>query len=657
MLGGHSAAARLYLFGRFRLLVEGERDVAPKSAKARAMLAHLALSREGRASRASLAGLLWSESADPKTSLRQAVRDVRATLGSTSGFFIAGAQEVSLDLDGIWVDARRAQQLARSIRAPDIDELIELATGDLLEDVDVRDPAFEEWLLVERTRVREQIVRALRAALDASLQARDLARAEQVARAILGLEPAHEAAHCALMRCHAVRGDMAAVMRQFHACKGLLASHLDLAPAPETQTLLAGLQKDAAASPGAQARILGPILARQGPQHPALTIMERPQPAGDNVDASVGSALAAALREAMTRKRWLAVLDPAGLATPRPAADADQPHYVVTTAYRRGADRVRFWAELKEASSSRVLWAEHFDRGLEEQLFDLIDDLAAVLAQRLDGEIELAEITRAAQTPIEFLSAYDCLLRAIPLIFKLTPQSFAEADRFLRQAEGADRQSSMVYAWRCFWYFLTIGQGWAEDLQTARQELAYLVRRAIELDPANALALSVAGHIAAFIQGDYARALDLFGQSLRLDPNSPYGADLSALTLCYTGNAEEGLRRLQSARGLWEQHQSPGYFRTTACIALSLAGQHEQAVEVGRRTIRENPNFQATYRPLLASLGHLGRVEEAQEHLAGLKRLQPSFSIDWFRANYPRLERDYSVRYIEGLRRAGVPES
>ena len=68
-------------------------------------------------------------------------------------------------------------------------------------------------------------------------------------------------------------------------------------------------------------------------------------------------------------------------------------------------------------------------------------------------------------------------------------------------------------------------------------------------------------------------------------------------------------------------------------------------------------NFHAPYRPLIASLGLVGRIEEARESLTTLHRLEPDFSIGWFRANYPPLSEDDLRRYIEGLQKAGVPDS
>jgi hypothetical protein len=157
--------------------------------------------------------------------------------------------------------------------------------------------------------------------------------------------------------------------------------------------------------------------------------------------------------EALARKRWLSVVDPepqrlVGLGDPSPHPGG--PDYKVSVALFRVADRMRFSAQLKDGPSARVLWAEHYDRPLGGEIFDVVDGLANSLARLLDRE--LAEITRAVRKLVEELGAYDCLLRAIPLLFKLTPESFAEAERMLQAAQDADPQDALVFAWKGFWY-------------------------------------------------------------------------------------------------------------------------------------------------------------------------------------------------------------
>jgi DNA-binding SARP family transcriptional activator len=655
-----SSPARLYLLGGFRLQTREGREMTPTSAKARALIAYLALSPGGRCDRAKAAGLLWSESASAKTSLRQSIKDIRASLASAGlKIFSADKYQISLDLGSLWVDSLEINRLARSPERPDLEQLIALYAGDLLEGVPVRDPEFEAWLLVERTRLRQQVCGTLEKELTRDLHQQDFERVKRVAEALLALEPAHESTHRALMRLYNSRGDLTAAIRQYQACRDALARELDVEPSAETEALLDELRSRAPHRQIARASPPVPAVASRRAPHALIAVEPKALALGDFVDQSLAAAVAASLREALSRIRWLSVVD-ASLYIPTLLGEGQQlaePRYCVYVSVLRARERMRVAAELKDAETARILWADRYDRTLGEDVFGIIDTIAAALAGKLDQEVLLAETMRASRQPLETLSAYDCVLRAIPLIFKMTLESFAEAEKLLLKAQEADPHDALAYAWRAFRYFLAIGQSWAPDLQTAKAELDWLVHSAIESDPKDAMARAVAGHVASFVHHDYSLALSHFDESLKLDPNSAFAWGLSSITYCYIGKPDQAVRRLNRYRQLWPDDPYPYWFRTTACIAHLLAGKYNQAAELGRKTARENPNFQAAYRPLIASLGHIGQLEEADRYLKTLLRMEPAFSIAWFLENYPPLEREQGVRYIEGLRKAGVPES
>jgi DNA-binding SARP family transcriptional activator/TolB-like protein len=625
------------------------RDITPRSAKARALLAYVALSPAGSAPRAKLAGLLWGDSLTAFASLRQAVKEIRnATVGLE--VFAADHHSLRLDLERLWVDVLAFDELVE--QAADITPIQAACARGLLEDETIRAEGFEDWLVVEQTRCRQHLVHVLEDRLARALSgaARDLAIG--YAEALLVLDPVHEQAYRALMRCHADAGDIAGAIRRYEICRAVLARELDLAPSIETESLLREVRgAPAKPTPGLAP---GPALSERPKSFASIAVAYHPAPTNDAVDQTLGMALAGRLREALSRVRWFAVRDPDALIVP--GRQAPEPaDYDVRIGLLRGGSRIRLWVELRSVELQRILWAEHADHPLSADLFDLVDALAIALAARIDREVQLAEITRVRRKPIETLSAYERVLRAIPLIFELTPEAFAQAGRLLRDAQAADPHDATVYAWRAFWYSINFGQDWVSDSDAAKAEVEFLVRRGIELDPSNALALSVGGHIAAYIDHDYERALHLFDSSLKLDPSSVYASDSSAVALSYAGRADEALRRIRGSANLWEQHPDAYYFRTTACIAALLAGRPEEAVAVGRQAVRENPNFQASYRPLIASLGLTGRRAEAERYLRELQRLHPEFSIGWFREHYPPLHGEGRERYIEGLRKAGVP--
>jgi DNA-binding SARP family transcriptional activator/TolB-like protein len=627
------------------------RDVTPRSAKARGLLAYIALSPAGTAPRAKVAGLLWGDSLTAMASLRQAVKEIRsATVGLE--VFAADHHSLRLDLERVWVDVLAFDDLVE--QAADIAQIQAACARGLLEDETIRAEGFEDWMVVEQTRCRQHLAHVLENRLARALgrPARDLAVG--YAEALLILDPVHEQAHRALMRCHADAGDVAGAIRRYEVCRTVLGRELDLTPSIETESLLQEIRGLAVRpAPGFAP---GRAPSERPKSSASIAVAYHAAPTNDPVDQTLGMALAGRLREALSRVRWFSVRDPDALILPGAPQAPEPVDYDIRIGLLRGGRRVRLLVELRSLELQKILWAEHCDRPLGDDLFDLVDGLAVALAGRIDREVQLAEITRVRRKPIETLSAYERVLRAIPLIFELTPEAFAEAGQMLQDAQAADPHDATVYAWRAFWYSINFGQDWVSDLEAAKAEVDFLVRRGIELDPRNALALSVAGHIAAYIDHDYERALHLFDSSLKLDPSSAYAWDSSAVALSYAGRPEEALRRIRGSAELWQQHPDAYYFRTTACIALLLAGKPDEAVAVGRQAVRENPHFQASYRPLIAGLGLTGRQDEAARYLRELQRLHPDFSLDWFKEVYPPLHGEGRELYIDGLRKAGVRE-
>ena len=133
---GMGAKYRMFLFGPFALKDRTGASVAPRSQKAQALLAMLALARHGMRSRAWLRDKLWSDRSEEQASasLRQALVEIRKALDPGADLLQADKVNVCLDLEQIALDIEEAQT----------------SHDQLLEGVDIRDPEFEEWLTVER---------------------------------------------------------------------------------------------------------------------------------------------------------------------------------------------------------------------------------------------------------------------------------------------------------------------------------------------------------------------------------------------------------------------------------------------------------------------------------------------------------------------------
>ena len=201
-----------------------------------------------------------------------------------------------------------------------------------------------------------------------------------------------------------------------------------------------------------------------------------------------------------------------------------------------------------------------------------------------------------------------------------------------------------------------VGQGWARNESQALAQAQSLALRAIRIDPKNAEALGIYGHICSFLNKDFDTALRYFDQSLRLNPNLAYIWALSAPTHCYIGQPDIALQRLDRYRELAPFDPYFGLFETMYPLAYVFKGDYLRAATIGRRVVNSNPEFSNGYKPLIAALGHLGRREEAQAYVEKLRRMEPHFTVEHFGKVYPFRRDSDRQRYMQGLRLAGVPE-
>jgi DNA-binding SARP family transcriptional activator len=251
-------ALRLRLIGPMAAWTPGGDDVLPNGRKTRALLALIALSPARSISRNWLAQMLWSHRPEEqaRASLRQELHVLLDTLAPAGAEILdVMRDQVSLKSSSLWVDVN---EVLRATPSEPIS--LSLCDGELLEDLDALDPAFDAWLRTERQRLRSQVLDVTEALMEeATDPATILWRAEQVRQ----IDPAHEGAWRATIRAHLGRGDRDQARAAFERCKKALAQTPGISPSTRTLLLMPewhGADSREAASPGRQRSAIEPRL-------------------------------------------------------------------------------------------------------------------------------------------------------------------------------------------------------------------------------------------------------------------------------------------------------------------------------------------------------------------------------------------------------------
>jgi len=349
----------------------------------------------------------------------------------------------------------------------------------------------------------------------------------------------------------------------------------------------------------------------------------------------------------LARFRWFDVLTPSALRFASTRANLD---YIIDGSISGSGEVVRITVRLLR--QAQPVWSEQFNILLSE-LHRLNELVTVRIVARIDPVI--LHIEGRSKQRARY-GATGLLLQAIPKIFSMQREQYELAGQLITRALALEPDNPTAHAWAAHWHLFYIGQGWATDVDRVSAMARQHAGRAIDLDPENAEALGIYAHSCSRRVWDFDKALFYFDRALRLNPSLAFNWALSAATYCYIGQPDEALRRLERYRELAPADLYFSWFETLYTIAYTFKGDYELAVIAGRRAVEATPSFVAGYKPLIASLGHLGRHDEAQVYIRKLLSLEPNFTVEKFGKVYSIKQQSDRDRYMEGLRLAGVPE-
>jgi DNA-binding SARP family transcriptional activator/TolB-like protein len=677
---------RLRLIGQMEAWTIRSESVLPVGRKTRALLASIAMAAPRPVLRGRLAEQLWSRRPEEqaRASLRQEIHRLLDALSpAETDILMITRDHLTLRPGAVWIDVEEVMRATTAQPAA-----LALLEGDLLEDLDGVDPNFDAWLHTERERLRDRARSIAEATLKDNLEP-DAAIA--AAQRLLTIDRSHEGAWRALMKAYFARGERGLAVQAYDRCRAVLADMLDAAPSVETQKLLNEIRGPS----HSRLPLRPPQLAEPPPTapQPPVAAPETPpeQPEADapprkreavttrggahigvmpfrlvglpDEDAHLAPGLADEITNALSRFRWMFIVSSNSLG--RFAADnRDEAairrefglDFLLDGSVQRSGSRIRISLRLLDLrANNQIVWARRFDRETND-LLSLQDEIAAEVVAQIDPEILLIEARRSSSRGQIDATAYNFILRSIPLIGRMEHEAFMQAGEYLAQAIALEPDYAAAYAWYAYWHIFYVGQGWADHPKAMMERAGELAERAIVLEPFDARGLAISGHVRAFLHHRLREAMVLHERALSLNPNLAMAWALSAVTHAYAGDLEEAERRNDRYKKLSPLDPHAFFFDAFFVLIHLMKRDYETAVEVGRTVSQLNPAFTATYKPYLAALGHLRRDQEAATVRRRLLALEPDFTIERFLANNAMERESDKMHYAEGLRLAGIRE-
>jgi len=296
-------------------------------------------------------------------------------------------------------------------------------------------------------------------------------------------------------------------------------------------------------------------------------------------------------------------------------------HYVVEGSVRKVGKRVRITVQLIDAESDRHIWAERYDRDLED-IFAIQDEVTTAIVATLPGRVEAAARDRAARTTTENMAAYECVLTGKVLHHRSNREDNAKAQRLLERAIELDPGYAHAHAWKA----CVLGQawvyGWCADRAATENLIVDELQAALALDDNDSDVHRILAAINV-IRDNLEQAVYHQRRALSLNPNDDLVVVQEGEILTWLGRPEEGIEWIWKAMRLNPYH--PERFWSHLGRACFVARRYGAALDALGCLTRPD----ATQHALLAACrARLGDARAAAVHRDAVLSQMPGFAID-----------------------------
>jgi TolB-like protein len=243
--------------------------------------------------------------------------------------------------------------------------------------------------------------------------------------------------------------------------------------------------------PPSKTRVDAPEPPPALPDKPSIVVLPFTNMSGDVEQEYFSDGITEDLTTALSRFDWLFVIARNSAFTYKgEAVDVKRVgrelgvRYVLEGSIRRSGERVRVNAQLIDAGADRHVWAERFDRQIDD-VFELQDDIVARIATTVGPEITLAEIERARVKRPDTLDAWDHYLRALAAFHKMTKDDVADAISLLNEALDIEPNFANASALLGLCHRHIGMYGWVRPARQAFDEARQIAKHAVRLAPSS----------------------------------------------------------------------------------------------------------------------------------------------------------------------------
>jgi adenylate cyclase len=398
------------------------------------------------------------------------------------------------------------------------------------------------------------------------------------------------------------------------------------------------------------------------PDKPSIAVLAFHNMSGDEEQEFFADGIAEDIITALSKAHWLFVIARnSSFSYKGKSVDVREVgrdlgvRYVLEGSVRKAGNRVRITAQLIDAASGHHVWAERYDRALED-IFAVQDEITRSIIGAIAPGIVAAEIQRTQTKDAAQLSQWERVMRAHWHVWRLSREDCLEAFLLIEDVLKRSPNNALALADLSInWHFGGLFGWTTEPFPVALEKQGEAARRAVAAEDRDAAAQTSLA-IYELFSNRHDDAVRRLTRTTELDPNSSFARGYLGTALSFGGEPDRAIAAIEEAKRLSPRDYLTVIWHTVGAWSYLHAERFAEAIDCARQAIEFNPAFPDSHGVLAAAAAHLGQRAEAQAGLAGFIRLLPGLTL-----SDPRLIRPFRrpvdrERFLTGLRMAGLHE-
>jgi TolB-like protein/class 3 adenylate cyclase len=324
--------------------------------------------------------------------------------------------------------------------------------------------------------------------------------------------------------------------------------------------------------------------------------------------------------------------------------------HVLDGGVRKEGDRIRITARLLETATGRQVWAERYDRKIDD-IFAVQDDITERIVEAMDIKLVTGEMAYTIRKTIRDPDALEYYYRGWEALFGSTKDDIKEAQQMFEETMRLEPESSFGYALAAWAYWWSVDQGLSEDIALSLERASELARKANDLEDFTGLSHLVMAQIHLYNR-EHDKALEAVEKAVLARPSCDLSYVAKANILTYLDRPTEAIDLARFAIRLAPVY--PPFFPKILAAAFYGSGRYEEAIESAKEVLKSDKDNLDAFLILAGASAALNRQEEASKAASEVQKIKPDFTLKKYAETQPYRDPKKLEQITKMLQMAGL---